>query len=158
MSRHFHKDTYRCIPSWFRKFQAEFFFLPHRGIAGAIPPLQPLWSPWWAPAALIPTVEYAAEYLALPRRYKGSRGCRGTRGQKATSEPGAFPSSLEITELWKAVSSAALLNTVRASDTGIIFLKSLRFLCPETQMFSKWTELWNPWGGICCSVCLPGRF
>lgn len=64
--------------------------------------------------------EYAAEYLASEVITKHNT-LANVHGAKGHEQLPCFPSSLEISELWKAVSSAALSNTVAE---GLVMLVS----------------------------------
>ena len=64
--------------------------------------------------------EYAAEYLASEVITKHNT-LANVHGPKGHEQLPCFPSSLEISELWKAVSSAALSNTVAE---GLVMLVS----------------------------------
>lgn len=68
---------------------------------------------------VISLLEYAAEYLAseVITKYNILANVHGEKGHERTL---CYPSSLEISELWKAVSSAALLNTVAKGPVMLV--------------------------------------
>lgn len=103
---------------------------------------------YWVSSAVMSLDEYAMQYLAL-RAITKHNILANVHRAKGYEQMQRFASSLEISELWKAVSSAALLNTVADGDAGITFLKSLHFYSSETQMVSKCSPKLPPAMEIC---------